>query len=76
MGDKATMSNGRVLYSLPEKTSLKIFRQITSALNYMHGLDLIHRDLKIENILLNPSTLEVKFTDFGFATCFKPNKSL
>jgi len=75
-GDKLQLPSGKLVFGLSEKMACKIFKQISSAVAYMHELDLIHRDLKIENILINPNTLEVKFTDFGFATSFKPNKSL
>ena len=37
----------------------------------MHSLELVHRDLKISQILVNAETQEVKFTDFGFATSFQ-----
>ena len=34
----------------------------------MHDLGLVHRDLKLENILINEVCNEVKLIDFGFAT--------
>ena len=38
---------------LSEKEAVPIFRQIVSAVSYMHRLGLVHRDLKLENILYN-----------------------
>ena len=38
---------------LSEKEAFPIFKQIVSAIAYMHNLGLIHRDLKLENILIN-----------------------
>ena len=43
----------------------KIFRQIFDAMNYIHKRNMAHRDIKLENILINKN-YEVKIIDFGF----------
>ena len=39
------------------------------AIDYMHNLRCVHRDLKLENILVDDN-LDLKIADFGFA-CYK-----
>ena len=51
---------------LGEKEARKFVRQILSALQHCHGLGVIHRDLKLENLLLDAKG-NVKVTDFGFS---------
>jgi len=49
---------------LPESTAKLIFKQLLLGLQYIHSKNVIHRDLKLENILLNRKGL-VKICDFG-----------
>jgi serine/threonine protein kinase len=43
----------------------KIFTQLVGAVSYVHNLSCVHRDLKLENILLDKNE-NVKLVDFGF----------
>ena len=52
---------------LAEPKCQVLFKQVCSALSYMHSLGIAHRDIKCENILLNESQTVAKLTDFGFA---------
>ncbi|CAG5039703.1 unnamed protein product [Parnassius apollo] len=52
--------------ALPEKQSRLWMRQILSGIQYIHALNIAHRDLKCENILIT-ANYNVKITDFGFA---------
>lgn len=51
---------------LEEPECKRIMRQILRGLQYLHGLGTAHRDLKLENILLDENG-DVKLADFGFA---------
>ncbi|XP_038142207.1 NUAK family SNF1-like kinase 1 [Cyprinodon tularosa] len=55
---------------LPETEARSIFRQIASAVHYCHKNGVVHRDLKLENILLDED-LNVKLADFGLSNNFQ-----
>uniref|UniRef100_A0AC34F6N9 Protein kinase domain-containing protein n=1 Tax=Panagrolaimus sp. ES5 TaxID=591445 RepID=A0AC34F6N9_9BILA len=55
--------------SLPEGEARRIFRQITSAVLYCHKHKVAHRDLKLENILLDVDN-NAKIADFGLSNYF------
>jgi serine/threonine protein kinase len=50
-----------------EKAGQYIFDQILSYLMVADKNDIVHRDLKLENILLDHQ-MNIKVSDFGFAT--------
>ena len=45
----------------------KIIYQLTKAIAYCHRNDVIHRDIKLENLLINKHDYSLKLCDFGFA---------
>ncbi|XP_041657349.1 MAP/microtubule affinity-regulating kinase 4 isoform X3 [Cheilinus undulatus] len=45
------------------------FRQIVSAVHYCHTKNIVHRDLKAENLLLDADA-NIKIADFGFSNEF------
>lgn len=49
-----------------ENEARTFFRQLIVASEYLHNLDVVHRDLKCENILLDRNK-NILLTDFGFA---------
>ena len=51
---------------LPENTASKFLHNVLSALAYMHSYEIMHRDVKPENILICGTT--AKLADFGAAS--------
>lgn len=49
---------------IEEPLACHIFKQIMSAVNYLHTNNLVHRDIKDENIVINQS-FHIKLIDFG-----------
>ena len=52
---------------LTEKESLKYFQQLINCLFYLHSQNIAHRDIKIDNMLLD-SNNDLKLIDFGLST--------
>ncbi|KAF9981958.1 serine/threonine-protein kinase KIN2 [Modicella reniformis] len=60
---------------LKEKHARKFARQIASSLDYCHRNSIVHRDLKIENILISKSG-NIKIIDFGLSNLYSSRSHL
>ena len=60
-----------------EKEIAEIFKEIISAISYCHDNNVVHRDLKLENILfLNKNeNSEIKIIDFGVSTILEKKEN-
>lgn len=61
---------------LSESLSCDYFLQILSAVEYLHNHNIVHRDLKAENLLLSDDYRTIKIADFGFANYFTRDRLL
>ena len=76
--DKMQQTN----HKFTEADIANIVVQLTLAVNYIHASDLMHRDLKLENIMVDieddkesgKQKIVCKITDFGFATMIEKRK--
>lgn len=55
---------------LKEPLASRLFAQLISGVHYLHSKGIVHRDLKLENLLLDKNK-NVVITDFGFANSFR-----
>ena len=60
---------------LSESDALIIFIQLIDAFQYMHKLQITHRDFRLEHIMLDNNNIP-KIIDFGFSTFYKKGEEL
>jgi serine/threonine protein kinase len=60
---------------LEEWDASRIFRQIVEGIQYCHSKCITHRDIKLENLLLDHNN-NIKIIDFGFSTCIPNDKKI
>lgn len=60
---------------LRDNAARRLFAQLVSGVGYLHKKGIVHRDLKLENLLLDRNR-NIIITDFGFANTFDPADEL
>ena len=71
-GDLQQLFERRRFKPLSMPKSRRVIEQIGKALKYLHARNIIHRDIKLENVMVHISKetsadLNVKLVDFGLA---------
>jgi len=70
------------LYSYMQKYSLnmrhikKIMKNILEGISYLHQNNILHRDLKTDNILISKNLSSIKIIDFGLSIMLSNNKMM
>ncbi|KAK1510683.1 hypothetical protein CTAM01_01256, partial [Colletotrichum tamarilloi] len=60
---------------LKDNAARRLFAQLVSGVGYLHKKGIVHRDLKLENLLLDRNR-NIIITDFGFANTFDAEEEL
>ena len=67
--------------SFTERDVANIVLQLVMAVNYLHNNNVVHRDLKLDNVMVayealdeHTTTMVCKVTDFGFAQALDPQQ--
>lgn len=55
---------------LKDNVACRLFSQLVSGVHYLHSKGIVHRDLKLENLLLDKHK-NIMISDFGFANSFQ-----
>ncbi|XP_022257870.1 myosin light chain kinase, smooth muscle-like, partial [Limulus polyphemus] len=64
-------------FVLTEKACSIFMKQICEGVDYMHSQNILHLDMKPENVLCVSKTgNRIKLIDFGFARKYEPNKKM
>jgi serine/threonine protein kinase len=75
------LPNGDLLHWLAKKKTIteaeakRIFWSVASAVNHLHSLGVVHRDIKLENICVGKDG-ETKLVDFNLCSTWSPEKKL
>jgi serine/threonine protein kinase len=62
--------------SLTTKNILYIMYQLVNSILFLHDNEIVHHDIKPQNIMINPENLHVVVIDFGVSCFLKGNKYL
>ena len=75
-GNLCDMIGSQEGYKLEEGVARSLFKQILAGLGYLHSKSIIHRDIKLENILLDKTQTKAVIADFGLSNFWDANTRL
>jgi serine/threonine protein kinase len=63
-------------FALPESHVKELLIQLILAVRYLHSFGIVHRDLKLENIMMSSKENDAipKIVDFGLSKIIGPNE--
>jgi len=61
---------------MSEKEAKLIFKNIVKAIQILHHNNIVHRDIKDENVLINYKTKNIQLIDFGSSSLYKDGQKL
>lgn len=70
--DLLELMQRREMEPMMEEEARSVFRQIVEALVYCHKEGISHRDIKLENIMIERTTFRTKIIDFGLCEVRDP----
>jgi serine/threonine protein kinase len=76
-GDLLELLRDESSNKLSESETCNIVYELTKAIAYIHSLSIVHRDVKLENVLIQKhldSTRTIKLADFGLAVRVDENE--
>jgi len=66
-GDLLDYINEKKGGKLSNRESRRFFQQLVNGIEFMHGKNVVHRDLKLENLLLDYTQCTLKIADLGLS---------
>ncbi|EGC38584.1 hypothetical protein DICPUDRAFT_75824 [Dictyostelium purpureum] len=73
MKDYDKLSKHIANFKYIKKNIIIIIHQILLALDFLHTNNIVHRDIKCDNILYNPKNNKIKLIDFGVSKLYDSN---
>lgn len=74
--DGISLSDYSNKYIMNDNVILICLEQLLSGLDFLHSNKITHRDIKLDNIIINPNSYSIKIIDFGLSCYGYPCKNI